>query len=407
MKLSRKLFCRVYQLGFRAALPILPYRNPEQLDGVESIPILLKLKKIRSVLLVADGGVRRLGLTGPLERLLKQEDIKVAVYEQNFPNPTINDVEAARSVYKSHRCKAIIAVGGGSAIDCAKVVGARIVRPFKPVSKMKGLLHIILPTPLMIAVPTTAGTGSEATLAAVITDSETHHKYPINDFALIPNYAVLDPKLTIGLPPMLTATTGLDALTHAVEAYIGRSTNALTRSMSEEAVSLIFKYLRRAWLNGEDEEARAGMLRASYCAGVSFTRSYVGYVHGVAHSLGGQYGIAHGLANAVILPVFLDLYGKSCQKKLARLARKAGVVPEGLSNRATARQFIAWIKGMNRVFDLPSAFPEIREEDIPIMAAHADRESNPLYPVPRLMDAKELEKVYYGLMVKETAENGN
>lgn len=400
MNSIRKLYCRAFQLGFRAALPILPYRNPKQLNGLGEIIPLLAQRQCAAVLLVADATVRKLGLTATLENELKQNGITVGLYEQKTPNPTIADVETARAVYLQSGAKAIIAVGGGSAIDCAKVVGARIARPRMKVSRMKGLLKIMLPTPLMIAVPTTAGTGSEATLAAVITDGEKHHKYPINDFPLIPDYAVLDPALTLGLPPFLTATTGLDALTHAVEAYIGRSTNKLTRAMSEEAVRLIYENLRKAVADGTDETARRNMLRASYCAGVAFTRSYVGYVHGVAHSLGGQYGVAHGLANAVILPVFLRIYGESCHKRLAELARLCGMT-DAREDAAAANCLIEWIESMNREFGIPAGFSVIREEDIPVMAAHADRESNPLYPVPREMDAGELAAVYRRLMIKE------
>ena len=268
---------------------------------------------------------------------------------------------------------------------------------------MRDLLRILRQTPLMIAVPTTAGTGSETTLAAVITDSETHYKYPINDFALIPDYAVLDAELTVGLPPQITATTGMDALTHAVEAYLGRSTNRLTRAMAEEAVALIAHNLQTAYRDGGNLEARQRMLRAAYCAGIAFTRSYVGYVHGIAHSLGGQYGIAHGLANAVILPHMLRRYGASCSAKLARLAEIAGLVPPGTDENAAAERFIDWVESMNASFSLPTGFAAIREEDIPQMARRADRESNPLYPVPMLMDQQELEAVYHELMRKEEA----
>ena len=403
MKAIKRLYCRAYQAVFRAALPILPYRQPRLLDGIASIAPLLCEKHVASVLLVADAGVRSLGLTAPLENALHEAHIACAVYEQRTPNPTICNVEDARSLYTSARAQAIIAVGGGSAMDCAKVVGARIARPGKPVQKMRGLLHVARKTPLLIAVPTTAGTGSETTLAAVITDSETHHKYPINDFALIPDYAVLDAQLTVGLPPQITATTGMDALTHAVEAYIGRSTNKLTRAMAEEAVALIAANLQTAYHNGGDLKARQHMLRAAYCAGIAFTRSYVGYVHGVAHSLGGQYGIAHGLANAVILPHMLRRYGSSCTARLARLARKAGVVSPDTEDSAAAERFIDWIEALNKEFHLPTGFSQIREEDIPTMAHHADKESNPLYPVPLLMDQQALEAVYRELMRKEEA----
>ena len=260
-------------------------------------------------------------------------------------------------------------------------------------------------TPLLIAAPTTAGTGSETTLAAVITDSAAHHKYPINDFALIPDYAVLDPELTRGLPPMLTATTGMDALTHAIEAYIGRSTTKLTRAMSEEAATRIVRSLYTAYENGGDMQARADMLRAAYCAGVSFTRSYVGYVHGVAHSLGGQYGVPHGLANAVILPYFLDAYGAACHQKLGRLARVAHVAPQSASDREAAEAFIRWIREMNARMGIPEKIPQIRTADIPEMARHAARESNPLYPVPVLMDERQLAQMYVQLMPAKKEEN--
>lgn len=398
MKTARKIYCRAFQGVFRAALPILPYRKQTVYDSVECIPELLLGKKKRSVLIVADGAVHRLGLTGRLEDLLSQNKITYGLYTQNTPNPTIDDVENALAIFRRCEARAIIAVGGGSAMDCAKITGARAVRPNLPVQKMEGILKICKPLPLLIAIPTTAGTGSETTIAAVITDSQTHHKYPIDDFALAPACAVLEPEMTFGLPPFVTATTGMDALTHAVEAYIGRSADRLTRRRSEQAVALIHRWLCEAVENGGSYEARQGMLQAAYLAGGAFSRSYVGYIHGVAHSLGGRYGIAHGLANAAILPQFLEIYGEGCYSSLSRLAKNAGVVDRNLSEAEAARQFIDWIYGLNARFGIPLTFPQIRQEDIPGMAKHADRECNPLYPVPVLMDACELEKVYTILM---------
>lgn len=394
MNVVKKTYCRIFQLAFRAALPVMPYRIPKQLNGVAEIPQVLGDKKISSVLLVADKRVRVLGLTESLEKGLAAANITCAVYEQETPNPTIKNVETAREKYLEADAKAIIAIGGGSAMDCAKIVGARIARPKKSIQKMRGILKIIVPTPLFIAVPTTAGTGSEATLAAVITDGEKHHKYPINDFCLIPDYAVLDPELTVGLPASVTSTTGMDAMTHAVEAYIGRSTNRFTREMSIEAVKLINTNLETAVKNGGDLEARANMLRAAFCAGMAFTRSYVGYVHGIAHSLGGKYGTAHGLANAVILPIMLREYGPACEKKLAKLARLSEVVSGDVTDAEAAELFIVRIEQLNEKFGIPTTFSELREEDIDEMADHADKESNPLYPVPVLMDKKELSAVY-------------
>ena len=401
MNLFRKIYCRIYQGVLFAALPILPYRKQKVYGSVEAIPEILIRKDKCSVLIVVDGAVHRLGLIDELKKLLDDNFILYKIYEQNTPNPTIADVEAALEVYKSCDAEAIIAVGGGSAMDCAKIVGARVVRPHLKIEKMEGILKILHPLPLFIAVPTTAGTGSETTIAAVITDDKTHHKYPICDFPLAPDCAVLETRMTLGLPPFITATTGLDALTHAVEAYIGRSADKLTRQRAEEAVRLIHKNLRKAVHDGNNEKARAGMLKAAYLAGAAFSRSYVGYVHAVAHSLGGQYGIAHGYANAVILPQFLEIYGDSVVNKLGKLSKASGVSDREECNEIAAKEFINWIYSLNQDFGIPKTFPEIKEEDIEKMAGHADKEANPLYPVPRLMDRKALIDVYRMLMVKE------
>lgn len=401
----RRAYCRIYQTCFRIALPILPYREPEPLASMEDAAALLADKKAKRPLIVTDATLEGLGLADGLKSALGARGIDYRVFADVVPNPTVSNVEAARTLFLSRNCDAIIAFGGGSPMDCAKVLGARLVRPGKPVRKMRGLLKVLHRLPLLIAIPTTAGTGSETTLAAVITDDATHHKYPINDFSLIPHYAVLDYRTTLGLPPHVTSTTGMDALVHAVEAYIGRSTTKETRAKAVEATTLIRRYLRRAYDDGSDAEAREGMLRAAYCAGVAFTKSYVGYVHGVAHSLGGQYGIAHGLANAVLLPYFLEEYGEAAHAKLTSLARQSGVAEEVLGQRAMqagdaecAEAFVAWVRSMNAAMGIPEKIEGIREEDIPLMANHADKESNPLYPVPKLMDARELEKMYRRVM---------
>ena len=390
-----KIYCRAFQFIFRAALPILPYREPRELESLEDVPALLRKLEVRSVLLVTDGTLREAGLTAPLETLLADNGIRCPVFDGVMPNPTVRNVEAARELYLREGCQALIAFGGGSSMDCAKAAGARIVYPRKSVNRMKGILRVLRRLPPLIAVPTTAGTGSEVTLAAVITDSDRKHKYPINSFALIPHYCVLDPTVTYTLPPAVTATTGMDALTHAVEAYIGGSTTRETRSWAREAVRLIFENIETADRDGTNFEPRKNMLHAANRAGSAFSQSYVGYVHAVAHSLGGQYGVPHGLANAVLLPVVLEAYGTSAHKKLSELAEAAGLVSEGISPAEGAGRFIAAVRELNRRMDIPEKLPGIQREDIPLMARHAHREANPLYPVPKLMDAAELEKLYY------------
>lgn len=394
MWITKKLYCRTFQLVFKAAMPFLPYRKPEIIQSVAEIADVCREQGIDTVMIVTDQGIRSLGLTDFLEKSLTEQGISYCIYDRTVANPTIWNVEEARELYLEQGAQAIIAFGGGSSMDCAKAAGARIAKPKQSISQMKGLLKVHKKLPLLIAVPTTAGTGSETTLAAVITDSEKHHKYPINDFSLIPRYAVLDYHETVGLPKNITATTGMDALTHAVEAYIGGSTTKETREMAEQAVRLVYLHLKNAYDNGENKEARKGMLKAAYCAGVAFTKSYVGYVHAVAHSLGGQYGTPHGLANAVLLPVVLRMYGPACEKKLAKLARKTEVADAEMDDAAAAERFIDWIQKMNDYMQIPRTFPDIRDEDIPEMARHADKEGNPLYPVPKLMNRRELEQIY-------------
>lgn len=376
------------------ALPLLPYRNPRTRNSIDDIPEILRQRKCSRVLLVTDGGLVKAGLAKMVEDVLKSAGIEYITYSDTVPNPTIDNVEAARKLYLDNKCQAFIALGGGSPMDCAKGAAARVVRPHKTIPEMKGIIKVRRRLPLLIAIPTTAGTGSETTVAAVITDAVKQHKYPVNDFCLIPPYAIHDYRLTTGLPKHITSTTGMDALTHAVEAYIGNSTTSETRHAAEEAVRLINQYLYRAYTDGSDAEARQWMLHASFKAGLAFSKSYVGYVHAVAHSLGGKYGTPHGLANAVLLPIILREYGSAVYKKLARLARNSGVVASGLEDEETAKRFIAWIQEMNDKMDIPRTIEAIKEEDIPEMAAHADAEANPLYPVPVLMDQKELEHLY-------------
>ncbi len=394
----KKIYCRVFQGVFKFALPFLPYRTPGIVYSVKKIPEIIQKKKCGQALIITDQGIRRLGLTSRLERALLDAGINYSIYDSTVANPTTANVEEALDMYLANHCDVIIGFGGGSSLDCAKAVGARAVKPKQSLAKMKGILKVHHPLPLLIAIPTTAGTGSETTLAAVITDAETRHKYAINDFPLIPKYAVLDPKVTLSLPPFITATTGMDALTHAVEAYIGNSTTPGTRKNALMAVELIFKNLDAAYTDGNNIEARRNMLKASFYAGCAFTKSYVGYVHAVAHSLGGEYNVPHGLANAVLLPFVLESYGEAIYKKLAHLAVAAGAASKDTPCEEAASAFIQAIKEMKKRFQIGDTIKEIQEEDIPKLSHYADKEANPLYPVPVLMDASELAGFYYALM---------
>ena len=394
MNVFERMYCRTYQTFFRVALPIMPYREPERLENIENIPVLLKELGVSSVLFVTDSTLCRTDIAKRLVSRLADNGIRCAVYDGVNPNPTVHNVEEAFKFYKECEAKAIIAFGGGSPMDCAKAVGARAAYPQKGLNKMKGLLKVLKPIPPLIAIPTTAGTGSEVTLTAVITDSDRHYKYTMHSFPLIPRYAVLDPAVTVSLPKNLTATTGMDALTHAVEAFIGRSTTRKTRQFALDAVKLIFENIENAYHDGGNITARRNMLTAAYKAGIAFSQSYIGYIHAVAHSLGGQYNIPHGFANAVLLPIVLEEYGSAVYKKLNRLGLAAGVSLDTDSDEAGAKKFIEAVRTLNMHMGIPEKISGIKERDITKMSRHAASEANPLYPVPKLWNARELEKLY-------------
>ena len=406
MNTLRKIYCRTFQKAFHIAIPFLPYRKPKIAGSVKELPEIIMRHKCTHVLIITDGGIMKLGLTRRLEKALKEAGIPYTIYDKTVANPTTVNVRAALELYHKEGCDAIIGFGGGSSMDCAKAVGACAVKPNQSLAQMKGILKVHKKLPLLMAVPTTAGTGSETTLAAVITDADTRYKYAINDFPLIPRYAVLDPKVTLSLPPFITATTGMDALTHAVEAYIGNSTTIDTRRDALKAVKLIFENIDIAYEHGDNIQARRNMLHASFYAGCAFTKSYVGYVHAVAHSLGGQYNVPHGLANAILLPLVLREYGSCIDKKLHKLAIAAGLADKNTPDHEAAELFIRAIEEMKKRFGIVNIVKEIQETDIPKLAHYADKEANPLYPVPKLMDASELEKFYYILM-SLTSEKGD
>lgn len=406
IKSIKSIYYRIYQNGFKLAMPLLPWRKPILLEGpgsIKKVPEILGNLKIKNVLIVTDAMLMKLGLLDGLLKALDESGCKYAVYDQTVPDPTIENVEEALKMYHLNECKAIVAFGGGSPMDCAKIVGARVARPNKPIAKMKGVLKVIYKIPTLIAVPTTAGTGSEVTLVAVISNSATKEKYPISDFCLVPHYAVHDPELTLKLPPHITSMTGMDAMTHAVEAYIGNSNTTETKKAALEAVYLIHQNLLKAYNSPENINARAAMLKASYVAGVAFTRAYIGYVHAIAHTIGGFYKIPHGVANAIIMPHVLEYYGKAVHGKLAELADQIGITTSDQTNGKKAAVFIQYLREMNKKMNIQSNIADIKESDLPEMISRALAEANPLYPVPRILFGEDLRKIYMKIKGKATA----
>jgi alcohol dehydrogenase len=386
--LLKKTTFRVIQKGMKVAAMVLPFRVPVILTGPGSVKTLvdnIKARGLNNILVVTDKVLMDLKLLDGLQATLKASDIQYVIFDDVQPNPTIENVEAGREMYKQNKCKAIIGFGGGSPIDCAKAIGARVRNPYLPVRFMGGLFRVLIPIPPFFCIPTTAGTGSETTIAAVITNAKTHEKFTILDPKLVPRIAVLDPELMVGLPPFITATTGMDALTHAVEAYINQNGTAYTDENALLATRLIFENLEKAYSDGSNLEVRNNMSLASFYAGIAFTRDSVGYVHAIAHRLGGLYGVPHGLANAVVLPYVLEYSRKEAEKKLSKLAIAGGIGSEGEPNEELSHRFIDNVKSMNAKMNIPTYIEELKESDIPLIVKRAFKEAHPLYPVPRIM----------------------
>lgn len=396
--LTWRVTCRLVQTVLYGVSFVLPWTRPKLLKGpgvVTDLPQIILEKKLKHAFLVTDEGILKIGLINPLVKALEDAGIKVTVFGRVLPNPTVDLIESAVTVYRESMCDHIIAFGGGSAIDCAKVVGARIVRPRTSIAQMKGLLKVLWKLPPLFAVPTTAGTGSECTLAAVVSNPATKEKYALTDPVLFPPYAVLDPELTVGLPKFITATTGMDTLTHGVEAYLNIFQTRQTKEDAVKAIKLTFQFLKKAYDDGSNLEARENMQEAAFLGGLAFTRAYVGNVHAVAHALGGHYHVPHGLANAVALPVVLEAYGTSIYHKLSQLADELGISGESAEEKSNA--FIAAIKELNTSMQIPATiggqFP-VAEESIPQMVQQSLSEANPLYPVPVIFNKEEMTNIF-------------
>ena len=393
--MSSKVYCRVFQAGMKVGSYFMGYRMPEYIEGPGSIarlPEFMKEKGASKVLVVTDANLMKLGLLDKMLASLTEAGFEYALFSDIAVNPTSANVEDGYKVYMDNNCQCLVAFGGGAPMDCAKAIAAKAVHPNKTVAQLQGLLKVHKRIPLFFAVPTTSGTGSETTVAAVITDSETHHKASINDPSILPKYAILDPELTVGLPPKVTATTGMDALCHAVEAYTNHTYNTpLEDKLAKDAVKLIYDNLLVAYKDGSNLEARQNMQRASFFAGRAFTRGCVGYVHAVGHTLGGLYGVAHGLAMSIILPHVMRQFGPAVYDKLADLADVCGI--EGKDNAEKANNFIAWIEQLKKDMDIPAGADMIQDKDEEQIIAWAMKESNPLYPVPVVWGKADFQKL--------------
>lgn len=344
----------------------------------------------RKILIVTDPIVAKIGLPNALTAALKAGGAAYAVFDAVTADAPIPLIERGIAYCEKQGCDAIVAFGGGSPMDAAKAIALSVANkkhPRKLVGYFKGLRS---PVPIY-AVPTTAGTGSEVTVAAVVSDPENGKKLVIADTRLVPAMAALDPSLMTGLPRHVTATTGMDALTHAVEAFIGQWASAYTDRMALAAVAMIYENLRVVYRNGRNLAAREQMALAATYAGLAFTRANVGYVHAIAHQLGGRYHTPHGLANAIMLPHVLKFLAPAITKRLAILAVRAKLGREGERPAMLAKKFIESIEKLNRDLGIPRQLDALREADIPELAKAACWEADTNYPVPRYMSPETCE----------------
>lgn len=391
----KHLFYRIYQRLMVILVKLTPVKKQFLINGTlnQLIPELIKLKD-NKFLIITDQGVLKAGLVDNLTNLMKASNLRFEIFDKTVPNPDLKAIDQAYQFYKSANASALIAIGGGSPIDLAKVVAAKVARPKLEIKKMKGILKILKKIPPLIAIPTTAGTGSEVTIAAVVSDHQAKAKYAIIDPNLLPDVALLDPSLTIKMPQFITATTGLDALTHAIECYLGNSSTKETETYSLEAIKLVFENLEVAYNQPANLEARSNMLLASYKAGYAFTRAYVGNVHALSHALGGSYDVVHGLANSVLMPYVFRKYGTSAHQKLANIADFIKISNPNQNIAQKAETMIKAVENLSQKLNMPTKLSNlVKSQDLEAIVNHAYKEANPFYPVPKIFTKQDFLEV--------------
>jgi alcohol dehydrogenase len=384
---AEQVILQNYMKVFKAVTSVLPVKWPTVFEGPgSSIDLMRQVAAAghRRVLVVTDAVIAKLGLLDEMLATLDEAGVTHVIYDGVEPDPTVAQIEAGFRLLEKHDCQAIVAVGGGSPIDAAKLIGAR-AKNRKPVLKLAGLFRAWRGMLPLYAVPTTAGTGSEVTIVAVMSDTASQRKRLAMDLQLMPTAAALDGALMKGLPPHVTAATGMDALTHAVEAFISRNARPATDALALEAIGLILGNLEKAYADGSDLEARQHMARASHVAGIAFTQVGVGYVHAIAHNFGARYHTPHGVANAIVMPHVLDYSLPACADRLATIARACGVAPGEGSDERAAEALIARIRELKATFGIPERLADLRARDIPAIARAARAEARFLYAVPRYL----------------------
>lgn len=386
--------------GLKLTISIMPIRDPELLVGVDAVSRLAEFIagcSVQKILIVTGAGIVRRGQTDELIAALEANGVKTVIFAGVLPDPTFAVVNEGLDMLRQEGCDSVVAFGGGSAMDTAKVIAVAAANkcgPERLAGYFKGRKK---PLPLF-AVPTTAGTGSEVTIASVISDDTSHAKAFVIDSRTIPLAAALDPRLMQSVPPALTAATGMDALTHALEAYLSTIATPETDQDAIEATRLIFENLPTAFSDGSNLQAREAMSMAAFKTGRAFTRASVGYVHAISHQLGAHYGTAHGLGNAIVLPYVVEFYLPVAGSRLARLAVDLDLGTFAEDKTELAQKMLDAISALNRQLGIPEKAPDLLEADIPDIARGALKEALLNYPVPRHLVRSDCEELLRTLL---------
>lgn len=396
-------FFRSRHLFLKVAMNLAPLPKPTLFSGAGTVFDLCNAIEgmgLKRVLIVTDKVLLKIGLVEKVTSNFNKDKVEIIIYDGILPDPTFDQVQEGITIAKNNQCDAVLAIGGGSSIDAAKVIAAGVMSK-KPIDKLIGVFKVKqMPLPFF-AIPTTAGTGSEVTFAAVISDSKTHEKSFIADPKLVPISAALDSTLMTGMPPSVTSTTGMDALTHAIEAYISRIATDETDRYALLATKLIFDNLTKAYHSGDNLRTRHNMALAAHYAGLAFTKASVGYVHAISHNLGAEYKIPHGLGNAIVLPYVLDFSMPNCTERLANIARFVGIENGEVSDIQLAKALVDRIRQMNQEMDIPEKVGPLLSKDIPKITKAALWEAGMFNPVPRIMNTKQCHSLLESMLPTE------
>ena len=392
-------FYKAIMQVLKLAGKLIPQTQPFIFTGKDASLALTKLiieQDKQHVFIVTDAVLNKLGIANKICEQLALHNVNVTVFDQVTPDPSEVVVNDGIALLKAQKCDLVLAIGGGSSIDAAKMM-AVLANSRQTIKGVAGLLKIKKFGLPLCVIPTTSGTGSEVTMAAVITDTDSQSKSLIVSPKMLAMATALDPLMMSGMPAKITADTGFDALTHAIEAYLSTYANTQTDQFSLTAIKLIFKQLPQCYHQGDDLDARQALALASCYAGLAFNKTNVGYVHAISHQIGAKYHSPHGFTNAVVLPSILEFYCQGCEQRLAEMAAAIGINTSLLSTAEAAQQFIMAVKTLQKEVAIPAKLACINQQDITELSKSALQEAHYFYPVPKYLTRQQCETILYNL----------